>query len=240
MTTRLVAALPVVHAAAAPSLVAEDATDSAPASAVGAAIAGPVFDPTALPIADRVRLLRHRIAARQRGDIGAGGSSANGTRTVGSAGSRLALSAAELGGHVLSACTAAGVGAEAAPVVLQQVVRSKVASHPDTLLPFLRSLHSLSQRYGETVVLEWLRRAPPIIRAEAEVTNTADHPRECLLLLLLILPYATAAAAAAAPAYEWILCAPGNCCTLPLLLRCPVCLHRCPRAWHAWPRCSAM
>lgn len=40
---------------------------------------------------------------------------------------------------------------------------------PDVLSPFVASYRRLAEAYGEAVVLEWLRKAPPIIRTEDEV-----------------------------------------------------------------------
>lgn len=42
---------------------------------------------------------------------------------------------------------------------------------PDVLSPFVASYRRLTEAYGEPVVLEWLRKAPPIIRTEDEVST---------------------------------------------------------------------
>eukprot|EP00879_Flechtneria_rotunda_P013882 GHRR01014498.1.p1 GENE.GHRR01014498.1~~GHRR01014498.1.p1 ORF type:complete len:401 (+),score=148.76 GHRR01014498.1:2259-3461(+) len=153
-----------------------------------------VLDPSMLPIADRVSLLRSRIAGR-RGTSSCGDSSSLGTVSGSSctsttnsmtpAGSvlltnHIAINLREQGlQQVLSCCKAAGVSDAAASVVLEHVARAKVCGKWWSLAAFLASYQQLVEQYGEQLALNWLKKAPPIIRNASEVRAASPPLGSC-------------------------------------------------------------
>lgn len=114
------------------------------------------LDPSALPITDRVRLLTSNAAARRR---------INRFRSL-------------PGGvpvNVSTYCAEAGLSAAASNALLQHVRAMRISSAPEALGPFVAAYKRLAGVYGENVVVCWLRKAPPIIRAEDEVSKGCLH-----------------------------------------------------------------
>jgi hypothetical protein len=109
---------------------------------------GPV-DPSALCIAERVRVLVNNAVARKRTSkkLSHGGAPTN----------------------VLQYCAAAGVSSAASALLLKHVKAMRISGHVDVLGPYVAAYKRLVEAYGEPVVLDWLRKAPPIIRMEEEV-----------------------------------------------------------------------
>jgi hypothetical protein len=123
------------------------------------------LDPSVLPITDRVRLLTSNAAARRR---------TNRFRSL-------------PGGvpvNVSSYCADAGLSAAASSALLQHVRATRISGAPEALGPFVASYKRLVGVYGENVVSRWLRKAPPIIRAEDEVSK--QWCAACIVMHLMI------------------------------------------------------
>jgi hypothetical protein len=109
------------------------------------------LDPSALPITDRVRLLTSNAAARRRTN-------------------RFHSLPGGLPVNVSTYCAQAGLSAAASNALLQHVRAMRISSAPEALGPFVAAYKRLAGVYGECVAVCWLRKAPPIIRAEDEVS----------------------------------------------------------------------
>lgn len=123
-------------------------------------------DPSALSITDRVQLLTSNAAARRHCPPKP----------------RASLAGIKVD-DVSQFCAAAGVSTAASAVVLQHVKASKLSASPGGLGYFLACYQQLSRMYGEAVVLQWLKKAPPVIRVADEVREAAL--RDCWGLVLL-------------------------------------------------------
>eukprot|EP00775_Hariotina_reticulata_P014300 gene14300-27_t len=112
------------------------------------------------------------------------------------------------GQSALSCCSAAGLCTAATCCVLDHISRSRISAVPESLNLFLEAYGRLAGSYGRTVVLEWLRRSPSIIRCEPQcpavlgVEQQLVLPRLHQLCNLLQRPFETEAASilSAAPA----------------------------------------
>lgn len=112
-----------------------------------------LIDPSALPMADRVKLLLRSKAARARG-------------------STRATSRKDMHGlDVLTACDSAGVHGSAAAFVVDHVVKARVTGRPESLASFLTNYKQLAEVFGSTIVLQWLKRVPSVIRNAQMVSS---------------------------------------------------------------------
>lgn len=126
-------------------------------------------DPSTLSsITARVRLLTNSAAARRHGDT---------THTT----LRVGVPAA-----ALQACADAGVSTAASAVIWAQIKEKKVSRSREALSSLLAAFKRLADSYGESVVLEWLKKAPSVIRVEHEVSEDFSSSSSSIMVSLAV------------------------------------------------------